>query len=777
MAQDLKIVIAGVEYEIQGEDLASESTLKDLLQATKSRQASEKRTRNTEEQNTRRQSESLEKTKSAYQRTLEKTREQTSSSSSILSSAFDKVKGFIPGVGALGFVISGLVSGISATVGAIVEITGVLKELYSSGVRIQTSFSELALMAGTAGMSIADFGKYLGRNQLALSRFGDGSVKEGAKRVSQMARELTFTTANLSRLGLSVAEVSEYLLDYSEIQTNLALNDIAGSMRDEAANQRLMNGTVKYIKELDQLARTTGKTRSEIGGLIKQASMDPDLVSTMSALGLSQEKRDNITKFAATLSTLPGGDTLRAALSGMLQYGSAIGESGEALAIVAPGFGNTLSNIASQLKSGGLNYLEATNMLYDSFEKNAQQISDSLGIIPEQERTQAQKNILMAAQAALLRRAAAENEIKMMMKTMNLTKEAAQEQIDMVMEGKQRFEDALINLKSGFSAILFKIFANQTMIKIVTGLVNLLQKFSVSLTDTLAKVEGQGIWASIRAVVSSFGDFWNNEIYPLYKPYIESMLASIRKWTDYLVKDLVDILIAGVKNAISEGSGDKWLAERRNQRRVREEEAAREKAAEEAAVAKFQAATPEQQKAMIADQEKRIAELDKKYNRYITDMSSTDEGTRISGMYYAEEAERELRKAQARLEAFKPSSSAGVEASNAAIEKAAKMGEPETPAATTPAPPATSGTPQAVAPVSAPATTAPRAADTLKLGTDTAASNTTGKTTKIEVVNPAAQADVNRENERDLRDSEMLARLTTLTDILGQINMRGASVG
>jgi len=372
---------------------------------------------------------------------------------------------------------------VSAAFGAVDKMADTVKEMNASGIRFQGGFAELAAAAGSAGLSVEELGRLMTQNHAAVARFGGGNMNEGAKRLTAFSRELVFGKAKLAGLGIGVSEAAQYLADYADIQQNLTHQDITRARAGETAadvQKRVTASTADYVSDLDSLARSTGKTREEMNKMMADFAKNPDFTATLDMLGLAGEEKNSVMKFATMLQGLPGGETLVSAFGDLLQFGTMTGDTAAAFATVGPQLQNTFTGIADKLKSGAITEEQARDEMANAMGDNAEQISKTLGAIPQAQRTQAQKDLLMAANAAKANKAAREGEVIEFMKTAagrNKTfaeaEKAMNDQRSAELESQKQLQDIKTKFGGMFESLILKIFGSKVFLtlfdKITTG--------------------------------------------------------------------------------------------------------------------------------------------------------------------------------------------------------------------------------------------------------------------------------------------------------------------
>ena len=107
-----------------------------------------------------------------------------------------------------------------------------------------------------AGLSLEQFAAVISSNATRMNLLG-ATTSQGADRMGKISKAMRTQEAGLLRLGLTQEDVNEGLMDYIENQA------LQGRMNGRS-NASLAAGAASYLKELDLLARATGRSRREI---------------------------------------------------------------------------------------------------------------------------------------------------------------------------------------------------------------------------------------------------------------------------------------------------------------------------------------------------------------------------------------------------------------------------------------------------------------------------------------------------------------------------------
>ena len=242
---------------------------------------------------------------------------------SVFDSALDRAGktassfgGIFTGLGSLiSSGVSGIFNGMIATGGILVDT---LKESYEGfketsavGATFNNNMIELQLSAAKANMSLGDYVKVVGANSTAMASLG-GSVTEGAKRFSDLSRDLTQSDVgeHFRSMGMTTADMNEGMLAYIDLQSR------SGNLT-KMTNKDLKEGASAYLNEMDLLSKATGLSRSEMEKSAKSNAADPIIRSLQK--GLNPDELAKSTASLAMVTKLGGTELLEAFKSGAAQ--------------------------------------------------------------------------------------------------------------------------------------------------------------------------------------------------------------------------------------------------------------------------------------------------------------------------------------------------------------------------------------------------------------------------------------------------------------------------
>tara|TARA_Y200000002_G_scaffold52989_1_gene38512 strand:+ start:2436 stop:4970 length:2535 start_codon:yes stop_codon:yes gene_type:complete len=158
---------------------------------------------------------------------------------------------------------------------ALGQIGGILDEqvdqfrdLTSVGASFGNNMFGITRAAAEASMATEALAKVINSDGLVLRQFGS-SVGDGAKNFARFSKELRYSDAGtrLMAMGFTTEELNDNLIAYSDLQTMYG-------RRQNMTQQELINGTINYSKELDRIAKITGKSRKDVEEQQKMMARD-----------------------------------------------------------------------------------------------------------------------------------------------------------------------------------------------------------------------------------------------------------------------------------------------------------------------------------------------------------------------------------------------------------------------------------------------------------------------------------------------------------------------
>lgn len=188
--------------------------------------------------------------------------------------------------GPLGTFASAIASGIAV----LEEYQQTQRELSKTGASFNNSMMEMRVTAARSGLSLADFAGVLKQNAESIGGLGD-TITDGAKKLANVGNAVGASGLDQSfmRLGMSSTQARIAAMRFS---TELVKGD---RVRRASATQ-LASASLDYEKDLDLLAKQTGKSKDALRafseGLIKGggaltfafAKMSPQMQAAMKGI-------------------------------------------------------------------------------------------------------------------------------------------------------------------------------------------------------------------------------------------------------------------------------------------------------------------------------------------------------------------------------------------------------------------------------------------------------------------------------------------------------------
>ena len=160
------------------------------------------------------------------------------------------------------------IPGLTALSGLLDNQVNLFRELSSTGAAFGNNMFEITRIAGNAAIPQRDFAELLSTQADSLRLFG-ASVQSGARSFAGMSKEMRQggIGPQLMAMGFSTQELNENLISYNEMM------QVSGRRR-YMSDQDLVQGAQAYSRELDKIAKLTGKSREQLAEEMKQKNLD-----------------------------------------------------------------------------------------------------------------------------------------------------------------------------------------------------------------------------------------------------------------------------------------------------------------------------------------------------------------------------------------------------------------------------------------------------------------------------------------------------------------------
>ena len=254
-------------------------------------------------------------------------------------------------------IVGGLIGGIGQLlVSTIDNQIDTFRDLSKVGIDFGENLYEASYMAAKTSLTMEQYSGVISSNAEMLAKLGS-SAGGGAKAFTGLLQGVSKNSKLFLQLGMTMEEVSEYTADYVTQQQRLGRGERLSSKQTLASAQA-------YIKEVDKLAKATGKQRDEISGAMNEVSNDKRLKGVLA--GLDETARLAVTSTVTMLSARDA--ELGEAVKEMIAMGGVpYSESAVALSLLNPG-------IAAATKALGDGVPGAADMLTAEIEKARQTV-------------------------------------------------------------------------------------------------------------------------------------------------------------------------------------------------------------------------------------------------------------------------------------------------------------------------------------------------------------------------------------------------------------------
>ena len=251
-------------------------------------------------------------------------------------------------------IVGGLLGGFA---GYIDNTVSTFRTLSATGAAFGNNMMETRRSANQMGLSLDEFAGLITNNAGNLAALG-GSVTLGAERFKKMNDNIKKSGdfAALKNMGFTVEEVNEGMGDYIDQQRRM------GTLQGKSTAE-LASGSADYLKQIDLLAKVTGKTREEAEKALRDQSSDAAIRGMQKALEGTPEKLANFNLSLGLIEEMGGatGAAMKDLLDGMpsgpetAQFLNMMGDAGPAMqdALKQIGDGADPQILLNAMKNGG----------------------------------------------------------------------------------------------------------------------------------------------------------------------------------------------------------------------------------------------------------------------------------------------------------------------------------------------------------------------------------------------------------------------------------------
>ena len=264
-------------------------------------------------------------------------------------------------------IVGGLLGGFA---GYIDNTVSTFRTLSATGAAFGNDMMETRRSAAQMGLSLDEFAGLITNNASNLSALG-GSVTLGAERFKKMNDNIKKSGdfAALKNMGFTVEEVNEGMGDYIDLQRRM------GTLQGKSTAE-LASGSADYLRQIDLLAKVTGKTREEAEKALREQAADAAIRGMMNQFKEGSEELANFRTSLGIIDEVGGaaGAAMKDLLDGMpsgpetAQFLNMMGDAGPAMqdALKQIGDGADPQILLNAMKSGGGELEKFANMDADA---------------------------------------------------------------------------------------------------------------------------------------------------------------------------------------------------------------------------------------------------------------------------------------------------------------------------------------------------------------------------------------------------------------------------
>ena len=177
---------------------------------------------------------------------------------------------------------------VGAITGVLEAQTAQYQSLTKSGVHFNGNLAQLTLSSTAAGLSVKEMAKLVGSNSEALAGFG-ASAEDG---LQQFLKNLTVMRTDGNKYGMQLRNLGMTHEEIGEAMIEVQRMDMMSGRKRGAGDATIQEATAKYAKDLDLLAKLTGKNADELKK--SQAAMARQGDFKAMQLGMSQDMSNAI---------------------------------------------------------------------------------------------------------------------------------------------------------------------------------------------------------------------------------------------------------------------------------------------------------------------------------------------------------------------------------------------------------------------------------------------------------------------------------------------------
>lgn len=188
--------------------------------------------------------------------------------SGLMINGSNNLSGFVSALGLIPGPVGKFASVVAAGIGVLESYQAEQRKAAMVGASFNNSLMEMRLAAARSGMALSEYGDFIRANAQSIGGLGD-TITDGAKKLADVGDAVGKSNLDVEfmKLGYSSVEARKAAMKFS---TELVKSD---RVRSASANE-LASASLSYEKDLDLLAKQTGKSKDELRafseGLIKK---------------------------------------------------------------------------------------------------------------------------------------------------------------------------------------------------------------------------------------------------------------------------------------------------------------------------------------------------------------------------------------------------------------------------------------------------------------------------------------------------------------------------
>jgi hypothetical protein len=194
---------------------------------------------------------------------------------------------------------------VGAITGVLEAQTAQYQSLTKSGVHFNGNLAQLTLSSTAAGLSVKEMAKLVGSNSEALAGFG-ASAGDG---LQQFLKNLTVMRTDGNKYGMQLRNLGMTHEEIGEAMIEVQRMDMMSGRKRGAGDATIQEATAKYAKDLDLLAKLTGKNADELKK--NQAAMARQGDFKAMQLGMSQDMSNAILQAGSQADSSGYGDLFK----------------------------------------------------------------------------------------------------------------------------------------------------------------------------------------------------------------------------------------------------------------------------------------------------------------------------------------------------------------------------------------------------------------------------------------------------------------------------------